>query len=104
MKLHQLYENFGEATPEKQQEYIAAYRLRRAQDMEKPSTFKKKRASVSTTPKPVLSEEEKMLAKLLGLKQKDILALRNVAEVEETVSGDEELLTDSTFEGGEEDE
>jgi len=104
MQLHQLYENFGLALPERQQAMIAAYRLRRAEDMAKPSTYKKKKPSTAK-PKLELTEQEKLVMQLLGLKQKDILALRAATSVEEDDIADDatELFKDSTYEG-EEDE
>jgi hypothetical protein len=103
MKLDQLYENFGLASPERQQAMVAAYRLRRAEDMAKPSTYKKKKQSTAK-PKLELTEQEKLVAKLLGLKPKDILALRSATSVEEDITDDNEvdLFKDSTYEGGDE--
>jgi len=74
MRLENLYLNFGTSSPEAQAEYISAYRLRRAQDLEKIPTPKKKGGSVKT--RLELTDEEKTIMKLLGLKQKDIFALR----------------------------
>lgn len=99
MRLENLYENFGTATPEAQLAYISLYRLRRAEDLAKPSTDRRK-SSVLSQAKIVLTEEEKLLCKLLGLKQKDILALRISATEEDEVT--EELFDDGTFTGGEE--
>ena len=103
MQLQQLYENFALASPERQQEMIASYRLRRAEDMAKPSTYKKKKPSTAK-PKLELTEQEKLVAQLLGLKPKDILALRAATSVEEEEVADDsaELFKDSTYEGGEE--
>ncbi|MCC7570649.1 hypothetical protein KO465_04835 [Candidatus Micrarchaeota archaeon] len=76
MRLEDLYENFGTASPEAQALYIASYRLLRAKDMEKPAKSFRKKPSSSTPAKPKLTEKEKAVAKLLGIKQKDIIALR----------------------------
>jgi hypothetical protein len=105
MQLSQLFKNFGTSTPEEQAEFIALYRLRRAEDMEKPSTYKKKLSASpkKTVEKLTLSDEEKALMKLLGLKQKDILAMRAVTtEIEDEIQDDSDLLKDTTFDGGEE--
>lgn len=101
MRLENLYENFSKAIPERQVAIIAAYRLRRAEDMAKPSTYKVKKKAVSSA-KIELTAEEKVLAKLLGLKQKDILALRTTGEATEPTEDASVLFKDSTFE--EEDE
>ena len=84
MRLENLYPNFGKASPEAQAEYIACYRLHRAEDMAKPSTYPKtKAATKSSRAKIVLTEEEETLMKLLGLKKKDMTSLRALAETEE---------------------
>ena len=84
MRLENLYSNFGLATPEKQAEYVTNYRLRRAEDMAKPSTWpKKKAASKSRKAAIQLTEEEQTLMKLLGLKKKDVVALRALSELED---------------------
>ena len=100
MRLENLYENFGLATPEAQAEYITNYRLLRAEDMAKPSTYNKKKSTSSTaTPKVKLqlTEEEQTLMELLGLKKKDVVALRALyvsedeEEIEESEDEEEEL-------------
>ena len=99
MQLKDLYENFGTSSPEKQAEFIAQYRLRRSQDLEKiPSTTRKKTAT-SATPKVELSAEEKLLMKKLGLKVRDVMLLRAsvTSEQEESSSDDVALLSDTTF-------
>lgn len=102
MRLEDLYTNFGEQSPEDQLKFIAEYRLRRAEDMEKPSTFKKKRR-VNSTPKPVLTEEEKVVMKLLGLKQKDIIALREAATSVDD-SDDADLFNEDSFDTDDEED
>jgi len=102
MRLEQLYTNFGTSSPEEQACFIASYRAKRAEDMAKPSTIKKKKKSVSVnTSKIDLSDDEKMLMKLLGLSKKDIIALRDTVQVEEEDQESDEdaalLLTGSTF-------
>ena len=101
MRLEDLYENFGKASPEAQLEFIATYRLRRAKDLE---TIPKAKSSSSKKPTQELSEEEKILMAILGLKKKDIIALRDLKEDNnpaEAGSG-EDLFKDSTYEEGEE--
>jgi len=95
MRLENLYPNFGTASPEDQAAYMSVYRLRRAEDMMQTSTYPKKK-STAIRSKIDLSEEEKVLMKMLGLKQKDIQLLRN-SGTEETVD-DLNLLQDNMFE------
>ena len=89
MRLENLYENFGKASPADQLKYIGEYRLRRAEDMAKPPTWPKvkltktgKVKSGKPRAKP-LSEEEKTLMDLLGLKKKDVVALRALSPEED---------------------
>lgn len=104
MQLGQLYKNFGTSSPEEQAEYVAAYRLRRAADLATTPANKKRKLTAGTVLKKlVLSEEEKLLMKLLGLKQKDILAMRELkTSIDEADMNDATLLNDSTFEEGDE--
>jgi hypothetical protein len=102
MRLEQLYPNFGTSSPEEQASFLASYRAKRAEDMAKPSTMRKKKTNPSViTSKIDLSDDEKMLMKLLGLSKKDIIALRDTVQVEEeTQESDEDaalLLTGSAF-------
>lgn len=102
MQLQQLYENFTLAPPERQQAMLASYRLRRAEDMSKPSTYRKKRVSTAKA-KPELTEQEKIVMNLLGLKPKDIFALREITDVsisseEEGADDGAELFIDPTYE------
>ncbi len=97
MRLEDLYENFVTASPEQQARIISAYRLRRAEELAKPTpTAKKQTTSSASRSKIDLSAEEKAVMKMLGLKQKDILALRATVEVEED-EDDASLLADNTF-------
>lgn len=84
MRLEDLYQNFGKATPAMQAKYISEYRLRRDQDLSKTPTWpkQKKVPTGKRKPKVVLTPEEKTLMKLLGLKKKDVVALRAIAEEE----------------------
>lgn len=105
MQLGQLYKNFGTSSPEEQAEFMSAYRLKRASDLDGSPGPQKKRATKGTSPasKITLSEEEKLLVKMLGLKQKDILAMRqtSIAEVE-SLESEADLLKDPTFDEGDE--
>jgi len=96
MRLENLYLNFGTSSSEAQAEYITAYRLRRAQDLEKIPTSKKK--GVTAKPRLELTDEEKAIMKLLGIKQKDIFALRSIAlEAEEEVEETGELFKEDSL-------
>ena len=99
MRLENLYPNFGQIPPEEQLAYISLYRFKRAEDMSKPATYKRKKV-VKT--KVEFSEEDKALMKLLGLKPKDLLALKESVEEEEQEEETGELFKDSTFEEEEE--
>jgi hypothetical protein len=98
MILENLYENFGTATPERQAEFMSEFRLRRAEELSNPATTSKRRMTTSSVnrSKIDLSDEEKALMKMLGLKQKDMIALRATTEVEEEDDGTA-LLTDNIF-------
>lgn len=80
MRLEELYPDFSTALPEVQLHLVARYRQRRAEDMAKPNTYKvkkkkkpkKKAVNLATQ----LTENEKVLMKTLGLKKKQILAMR----------------------------
>jgi hypothetical protein len=104
MLLSQLYKNFGKSSPEEQAEFISQYRLRRATDLETTPAVRERKPTTGTVVKKlVLSEEEKLLMKLLGLKQKDVMAMRELkASIDEAGVNDTALLNDSTFEEGDE--
>ena len=99
MRLENLYPNFGKACVEEQAAFISAYRLRRAEDMAKPSTYAK-RASVNKSKIDLsLTPEELALMNMLGLKKKDMMLLRASTEIIEESTNDVDLFTDNTFEG-----
>lgn len=101
MRLEGLYKNFGRSSPEEQLAYVVEYRLRRAKDLE--TIPKSKPVTTSKKISLDLTEEDKALMKLLGLKKKDIIALRSATsngDAEETGSS-EDLFKDDTFEGEE---
>ena len=106
MRLENLYKNFGTSTPEEQVAFISAYRLHRASDLvstsETKTTSRTKRFPDKTSIFDV-SEEEKALMKILGLKMKDVATLRALQEEDTKDTDDVELLRDSLFEGEEED-
>lgn len=103
MRLENLFQNFGRSSPEDQLKYIVEYRLRRATDLE----VIPKAKPITTTKKLTLdlTDEEKALMKLLGIKKKDIVDLRaaNNGDAEESGSG-EELFKDDTYEEGDSNE
>ena len=101
MRLENLYPNFAKICAEEQAAYIASYRLKRAQDLVIEPKQKKVRSGKGS--KIELSDEEKALMKLLGLKQKDVLALRAIEpDTEEQEESGADLFKDTTFEEGEE--
>jgi hypothetical protein len=106
MRLENLYKNFATSSIEEQMLFIRDYRLRRSIDLDKPSTYKSKSVKTSKIDVSGLTEEEKKIMKLLGLKQKDIVALRAAASKEVGVEDDDdaqvELFSDSTFSEDEE--
>lgn len=78
--LYDLRLDFSKATSDQKIQFIRAYRKRRETDLAKPATYGAK-ASVSTSIKTQLqniglSPEEIAICKALGLKPKDILALK----------------------------
>ena len=78
MRLENLYSSFCSASPPLQAKYVASYRLRRAEDMAKEPTWPKVKKAAGTRKKQSpLSTEEKALMSLLGLKKKDVVAMRN---------------------------
>jgi len=100
MRLEDLYTNFGKSPPEEQLKYIAEYRLRRATDLAaipstKKSPAKKSKIDLSGIE---LTQEEKAIMKMLGLKQKDIAALRASVQEEVSMSDDKDLFKDELFE------
>lgn len=100
MRLEDLYTDFSALDAAKQLEFVAAYRLRRATDLETvPIKTIARSAPARAKTKVVLSSEEKALLKMLGIKQKDIAVLKAAAvedkEDEETASA---LFKDDTYE------
>lgn len=87
MRLDNLYTPFSSLSLAEQTSFIAAYRFRRASDLEIYTPKRSKRPVTTTSSKPVLTDEEKLLAKMLGLKQSDIIALRSV-KVDDEISED----------------
>lgn len=85
MRLENLYENFGNASPEEQAQYISEYRLRRAEDLSNTPSYPKTTTKTTNTTKSKiqLTDEEQVLMKLLGVKKKDMIALRALSSDEE---------------------
>lgn len=98
MRLENLYINFGKSPPAEQAKYIAEYRLRRSQDLAAiPPTSKKSSVIKSKIDVSDLTPEEKAVMKSLGLKMKDIAALRASVQ-EEVAADDQDLFKDELFE------
>jgi O-glycosyl hydrolase len=97
MRLENLYPNFGKSPPEEQQKFMVEYRLRRSTDLaaipptSKKSTVKTSKIDIS------LTDEEKAIMKMLGLKAKDIAALKASVQ-EEIATDDKDLFKDELFE------
>jgi len=78
MRLEDLYTNFGKSSPDAQALYVTEYRLRRAEDMLKTPTWPKpKKVSANAIQ---LTKEEELLMSLMGLKRKEVIALRKLKE------------------------
>lgn len=79
MQLQQLYEDFITLSPTGQLEFVFSYRKARAIDL----ADVKAKSKQPVMSKIDISDEEKVVMKLLGLKMKDILALRTMNMQEE---------------------
>lgn len=91
MKLEELYKDYNDLNQDERLAFIASYRFKRAVDLthtEEPSA--KKQGLL------VLTEEEKVMMKLLGLKQKDLKALRALKD--EPADVEVEVDTETTSE------
>ena len=100
MRLEDLYPNFGNMNIEEQAVYVTQYRHKRAEDLQ---VFAP--ARVSKKPKQnklELTTEEKLLMKALGLKQKDMLALKSSVG-EEVKESEDNIFVDDTYEEEEDD-
>ena len=75
MRLENLYHNFVTSPPEIQLQILSAYRQKRAEDMAKPNTFRVKAVKAAAN---ALTEEEQIVMKLLGLKKKEVIAMRQL--------------------------
>jgi hypothetical protein len=103
MILEYLYPNFGLASSEDQLAYVTSYRFRRSQDLAKTPPSRRRSSSASRSKIDLsLTEEEKRVMKLLGLKKKDIITLRDFMTEPEESSDDVKLLLDPTYEEEEE--
>jgi hypothetical protein len=91
MKLEELYENFIALSPPQQEQFLKEYFVRRSVDLTSPDRFIAQNKRKSATP-AVFTDDEKRLMKMLGLKQKDILQLReSIPGGEEEDDEDDEL-------------
>jgi hypothetical protein len=77
MKLSQMYLDFNQMDEPAQVFFIQEYRKKRQYDLSHVVTKTK------TSSKLELTEDEKVMVKLLGLKPKDIMALRALGPLEE---------------------
>lgn len=100
MRLENLYPNFGLMPVEKQVEFVSAYRFKRQMELDSAKSVGKAKIQSVKRSKIELSDEEKALMKLLGIKAKDIETLRGAMKSEEVSSDDEKIFADNTFEGG----
>jgi hypothetical protein len=85
MKLEELYQNYNDLNQDDRLAFIASYRHKRAVDLTHTETPTAKKQGLL-----VLSEEEKVLMKLLGIKQKDIKAFRALKDEAPEVTAEEE--------------
>lgn len=102
MRLENLYKDFFHSSHEDQLSHIVSYRLKRAADLDKPSSEKPVRLKKTTSLS--LTKEEKAVMKMLGLKPKDLLALRETSGTSEDKEETEDLFKDSTFDEEDDDE
>jgi hypothetical protein len=76
MKLYKLFPNFTKLSSLKRIEFLRSYRNKRARELEE--NIKKKKGSGRIS----LSDEEKALIKALGIKVKDLKALKGSIDSE----------------------
>ena len=95
MKLENLYPDFMSLDEPAQLFFIQEYRKRRALDLSSSVTKTK-----ATTSNFDITDEEKVMMKLLGLKMKDIQALRAIGPIEDDEEGN--LFDDSGLVEGDE--
>jgi len=79
MRLENLYQNFANISSEAQSRYISEYRAKRAEDMAKTPTWPKPTKTKAKAKASQLTEEEKTIMNLLGLKKKEVIALRTLS-------------------------
>lgn len=92
MRLEHLYEDFVLMDEAKQLQFIQDYRVRRQSDLS--SVVKSSRV----TSKIGITEEERVIMKVLGLKMKDIVALRKANIVEEPEDNGGDLFNEAILE------
>ena len=78
MQLHQLRQNFSQLDAAGQTLFIQEYRARRYLDMQKTPTYGKTKKKPTKMEAMGFTPEEVAIAKQLGLKPKDILALKQL--------------------------
>lgn len=85
MKLEELYQDFELLSPEERMAFVAEYRAKRASELRKNDEAKtKKQLSIGFT------EQEKLMMKLLGLKAKDLKALKSLKDDDVSENNSEE--------------
>ncbi len=94
MKLYELYPKFESLSDEDRCKFVAQYRKQRSLDLTKTSKDKSKKEKESIT---AFSNEEKLMMKLLGLKAKDLRALKAMkleqeVDIEPQSSADEDAV------------
>lgn len=85
MRLEDLYKDYDSLSQDERLSFVANYRQQRSCDIQKTETKSKVR-----TPAVILTEEEKVLMKLLGIKMKDIQALKAIQIEQSTEESSEE--------------
>lgn len=80
MKLEEMYTDYNSLGQDERLFFVIQYRQRRAFDLSKVEEKKSSKKQGSL----LVSEEEKVLMKLLGIKAKDIIAFRALKELEPT--------------------
>jgi len=96
MKLEELYQDFALLDPVGKLSFVSEYRVLRSYNLKSEVNVKTRKVPETTS----FTEQEKLLMKLLGLKAKDLRALKALkeerSEVEET-DDDSELSAATLF-------
>ena len=93
MKLENLYTDFLSLTPPLQEVFLFEYFTRRQQDLLNPVRFVKRTPRKASAEQLKFTDEEKALMKVLGLKQRDLIKLRESmpSEIDEADQDEDEL-------------